>query len=47
MIQIFTSRQYCSCKSLIGNVQPEVNDGFSKQNNVIELKLSGPVKGKN
>lgn len=43
MIQLFTFLQYRSCKNLIGNVQPEVNDGFSKQKNVIELKLSGLV----
>lgn len=33
-------------KKLIGNVQPEVNDWFSKQKNIIKSKLSVPIKGK-
>lgn len=32
-------------KKLIGNVQPEVNDWFSKQKNIIKSKMSGPNKG--
>lgn len=46
IMQFFSSLQYCSCKNLIGNVQLEVNDGFSKQS-MWELQLPGPVEEKN